>query len=132
MAKASINTGDTAQPVHTRTTAGTEESQAAVIAIDGSDSVVPADTANGLDVDVTRVQGTVTTSVIGSTTSTVVAVTATTTTGTVLKAANTGRVGLYIYNASTAVLYLKFGATATTTSYSLQIPAGGFYEIPIR
>lgn len=60
MAKASIDTGQTAQPVHTRTTAGSEESQVVVVGIDGSDSVVGADIANGLDVDVTRVQGTVT------------------------------------------------------------------------
>ena len=45
--------------IHTRTTAGTDESQVVVVGIDGSDSVVGADTANGLDVDVTRVQGTV-------------------------------------------------------------------------
>ncbi len=60
MAKASIDTGQAAQPVHTRTTAGSEESQVVVVGIDGSDSVVGADTGNGLDVDVTRVQGTVT------------------------------------------------------------------------
>lgn len=51
MAKASINTGDNAQPVHTRSTAGSEESQAVVIAIDGSDSVIPASATDGLRVD---------------------------------------------------------------------------------
>src|SRR3990167_1626322 len=60
MAKATIDTGVASQPVHTRTTADTAESQVAVIGIDGSDSVVGADVANGLDVDVTRVTGTVT------------------------------------------------------------------------
>lgn len=35
-----------------------------------------------------------------------------------------------VYNDSTAVLYLKFGATATTTSYTVQIAAGGYYEFP--
>ncbi len=54
MAKASINTDAAAQPVHTRTTTDTVESQVVVIGIDGSDDVVGADTANGLDVDVTR------------------------------------------------------------------------------
>lgn len=61
MAKATIDTGTAAQPVHTRTTSDSAESQAVVISIDGSDNVVGADTANGLDVDVTRVTGTVTT-----------------------------------------------------------------------
>lgn len=42
MAKTSINTGSTGEGVHTRSTAGTEESQAVVLGIDGSDSVVPA------------------------------------------------------------------------------------------
>ncbi len=46
MAKASINTGADAQPVHTRTTAGAEESQVVVLGVDGSDVVVdPRDLA---------------------------------------------------------------------------------------
>lgn len=54
MAKTSaLSSGSEA--IHTRTDgAGTSESQVAVIGIDGSDSVVGADTTNGLDVDVTR------------------------------------------------------------------------------
>src|SRR3990172_9221371 len=51
MAKATIDTGVASQPVHTRTTADTAESQVAVIGIDGSDSVVPADATAGLKVD---------------------------------------------------------------------------------
>lgn len=35
-----------------------------------------------------------------------------------------------IYNDSTAVLYVKFGVTASTTSYTVQIAAGGYYEFP--
>lgn len=35
-----------------------------------------------------------------------------------------------VYNDSTAVLYLKYGATASATSYTVQIPAGGYYEFP--
>jgi hypothetical protein len=35
-----------------------------------------------------------------------------------------------IFNDSTAVLYVKFGATASTTSYTTQIAAGGYYEFP--
>lgn len=35
-----------------------------------------------------------------------------------------------VYNDSTAVLYLKYGATASTTSYTVQVAAGGYYEFP--
>lgn len=35
-----------------------------------------------------------------------------------------------IYNDSTAVLYVKFGATASTTSYTVQIASQGYYEFP--
>ncbi len=35
-----------------------------------------------------------------------------------------------IYNDSTAVLYVKFGATASTTSYTVQLAAGQYYEFP--
>jgi hypothetical protein len=38
--------------------------------------------------------------------------------------------GRTIYNDSTAVLYVKFGATASTSSYTVQIAAGGYYEFP--
>lgn len=48
MAKGSITTGNAGDLVHTRTTAGSEESEAVVLGIDGSDSVVPATTADGL------------------------------------------------------------------------------------
>ena len=35
-----------------------------------------------------------------------------------------------IYNDSTAVLYVKFGATASTTSYTVQLASGAYYEFP--
>lgn len=35
-----------------------------------------------------------------------------------------------IYNDSTAVLYVKFGATASATSYTVQLAAGAYYEFP--
>lgn len=35
-----------------------------------------------------------------------------------------------IYNDSSAILYVKFGATASTTSYTVQLAAGAFYEFP--
>lgn len=38
--------------------------------------------------------------------------------------------GRTVFNDSTAVLYLKFGATASATSYTVQVAAGGYYEFP--
>jgi hypothetical protein len=35
-----------------------------------------------------------------------------------------------VFNDSTAVLYLKFGAAAATNSYTVQVPAGGYFEVP--
>ncbi len=51
-------------------------------------------------------------------------------TNTALFAAASATNARTIYNDSTAVLYVKFGATATTTSYTVQIAAGGYYEFP--
>lgn len=47
-----------------------------------------------------------------------------------LLAANANRKGATFFNDSTQVLYLKFGATATVSSYTVQIAAGGYYELP--
>ena len=38
--------------------------------------------------------------------------------------------GRTVFNDSAAVLYLKFGVTASATDYTVQIPAGGYYEFP--
>lgn len=35
-----------------------------------------------------------------------------------------------VTNESNAILYLKFGTTASVTSYTVAIPAGGYYEFP--
>jgi hypothetical protein len=64
-----------------------------------------------------------------SATGTVTSVTAATTSAT-LHASNTARLGLAVYNDSTAILYLALAAPASTTSYTVQIPAGGYYELP--
>jgi len=48
-----------------------------------------------------------------------------------LFAAATGHVnGRAIFNDSTQVLYVKFGATASNSSYTVQIAASGYYEFP--
>lgn len=51
-------------------------------------------------------------------------------TNTTLQASNASRRGLLIFNDSTAILYVKFGATATTISYTVQLAAGAYYEFP--
>ena len=35
-----------------------------------------------------------------------------------------------IFNDSTAVLYVKFGTTASASSYTVQMAAGAYYEFP--
>lgn len=45
-------------------------------------------------------------------------------------AANSARVGGSIYNDSSAIVYLKFGATASTTSFTVKLAADTYYEIP--
>lgn len=34
------------------------------------------------------------------------------------------------FNASTAILYLKYGTGASATSYTVQIAAGGYFAMP--
>lgn len=46
-------------------------------------------------------------------------------------AANDARIGLVIVNDDANILYIKYGATASTTSYTYQIPGGGgVFEMP--
>lgn len=47
-----------------------------------------------------------------------------------LVTANSRRKALYVYNDSTAALYLKLGTAASTTSFTVKIETGGFYELP--
>ena len=87
------------------------------------------DTTNGLDVDVTRVGGTVTTKETRAATSSVTSVAASASSGTVL-ASNANRLAATVFNDSTALLYLKLGATASSTSHTVQIQPNGYYEVP--
>ena len=45
-------------------------------------------------------------------------------------AANANRLMATIDNDSTVNLYAKFGATASTSSFTVKIPAGAYYELP--
>jgi hypothetical protein len=56
--------------------------------------------------------------------------TATSGSNATILASNTSRLGATIVNESNKVLYVKFGATASTTSYTVQISALGYYEVP--
>lgn len=44
---------------------------------------------------------------------------------------NLNRKGLLVFNDSTAILYIKFGAIATTSSYTVQVAASGYFEFPL-
>jgi hypothetical protein len=92
---------------------------------------IPGDATNGLDVDVTRVQGTVTTSSARATTGTQTIVASTVTTNTTLLAADSTRLAVTIFNESTSTLFVLYGAgTESATVYSVQVPAGGYLEVP--
>lgn len=51
-------------------------------------------------------------------------------TNVTLLASNASRKGFTIFNDSTQVLYVKFGATASTTSFHVKMAAGSYYESP--
>lgn len=62
----------------------------------------------------------------GATTST-----AATTSAATLKAANTGRKGLTVYNDSSDTLYVLLGAgTVSTTVFTVQMASETYYEVP--
>lgn len=54
----------------------------------------------------------------------------TSTASATLIAANTARVAAQIYNDAAAVLYVKFGATASATSFTVPLAANSYYEVP--
>lgn len=45
-------------------------------------------------------------------------------------ASNTSRLGAMLHNDSTAVLYIKYGSTASTTSYTYKLQPGDHWEMP--
>lgn len=54
------------------------------------------------------------------------------TSSTLLLAANVNRMGATIFNASTAILYLKFGTGASINSYTTRMSANSYYEVPFN
>ena len=55
---------------------------------------------------------------------------ASTTTSAQLLASNTSRLGATIWNEGGQELYVKCGTTASTTDYTVRIPANGYWECP--
>jgi hypothetical protein len=51
-------------------------------------------------------------------------------TSVTLLASNSSRKGASIYNDSTKNLYIKLGSTASSTSFSILLNNGGYYEVP--
>jgi len=95
------------------------------------------DITNGLDVDVTRLPALVAgAQVIGKVaaeqiTSAGPTQKAMSTTSATLIANNANRKGFMIYNDAAVALFVKFGATASATSFNVKIPAGAIYEQPV-
>lgn len=51
-------------------------------------------------------------------------------TNVTLFAANSARRGALLYNDSGATLFVKFGATASATDFTLRVEANGYFELP--
>jgi hypothetical protein len=66
----------------------------------------------------------------GPTTSTHANVAASATEVTIFSAVTTAVENRTVYNDSTAILYMKKGTGVTTSSYFVQVPAGGYFEFP--
>lgn len=49
---------------------------------------------------------------------------------TTLLSSNANRKGAMIFNDSTEILYVKFGTTASTTSFTVKMLGGSYYELP--
>lgn len=93
---------------------------------------LPGDSTNGLDVDVTRVQGTVTAKEVRSSTYPFGTSIAGTVGNVMLLAANTSRMGASVYVEGGGALFLKMGSSAGTVDYSVQVPPGGYFEVPFH
>lgn len=75
------------------------------------------------------VAATLTTNEAAASTATLTNVTSSASSTSIL-ASNSSRKGMLLYNDSTSSLYLKFGTTASTTSFTVLIPPAGYYEMP--
>lgn len=67
---------------------------------------------------------------LGAQSATVSRVATSTVTAALFAASGATVKGRAIYNDAAVSLYVKFGATATTTDFTVVIAAGGYYELP--
>lgn len=97
----------------------------------GTWTVQPGNTANttAWKVDGSAVTQPVSSTLDTSSTSTLSNV-ASSATSVSLLASTAGRRGAYFFNDSTAILYVKFGTTASATSFTVKIQPDGFFEMP--
>jgi len=51
---------------------------------------------------------------------------------TLLLAVNADRLGATIYNDSNSRLFVKLGAVASTTSFTVRLESQGYYEVPFN
>jgi hypothetical protein len=63
-------------------------------------------------------------------TATLANVNASHTSSTALFASNANAIGRTVHNDSTAILYLKFGTTASATSFTAKVAPDAYYEFP--
>jgi hypothetical protein len=91
--------------------------------VDASSVAVPVtDNSGSLTVD-----GTVSTNIISSSSASVTSVADAATNQTLL-ASNASRKGFSIYNDSTSAVYVKYGATASSTSFTFKLDPYSYYE----
>jgi len=51
---------------------------------------------------------------------------------TLLLTSNLNRKGAAVFNDSTAILYLKFGSGASSSSFTIKMEAAAYYEVPFQ
>lgn len=95
---------------------------------DGFQILDPSGNAIGSLIDGTSYRLLVEALIKRSASSAVTSVAASTSSVTLL-AANANRLGASIYNDSNKDLFLKLGATASTTSFTVKVRKGAFYEV---
>lgn len=96
----------------------------------GASAVNIQDGGNSITIDGSlTVTGTTTTKEIRSATGTTTSVSDTASNVTLL-ASNASRLGATVYNDSTVNLFVKLGATASLTSFTVRLTPNAYYEVP--
>jgi hypothetical protein len=128
-------TGTTTQPVSGTVTAnqGTAAAVASawpILVTDGVDTAEVVNTTPGAGAYglVVRVAGSISTTTTRPATSTVTSVNVTTA-NTTLQASNANRLGLTIWNDGGQRIFVKLGATASTTSFTVKVANQSFYAL---